>query len=129
MNSIKIDDLASEIMQGLTEYSDLAEQKMEKAVRKTARSVKAEIMLNSPKKTGEYAAGGRTDVLICVGKLCKNMYDAAQNVENSATELHYFEDKAQMLSALDRLLKNGDTVLVKASHGMGFDEVVKKLSE
>ena len=80
-------------------------------------------------QTGEYAADGRTDVLICVGKLCKNMYDAAQNVENSATELHYFEDKAQMLSALDRLLKKGDTVLVKASHGMGFDEVVKKLSE
>ena len=80
-------------------------------------------------QTGEYAADGRTDVLICVGKLCKNMYDAAQNVENSATELYYFEDKAQMLSALDRLLKNGDTVLVKASHGMGFDEVVKKLLE
>lgn len=80
-------------------------------------------------QTGEYAAGGRTDVLICVGKLCKNMYDAAQNVENSATELHYFEDKAQMLSELDGLLKNGDTVLVKASHGMGFDEVVKKLSK
>lgn len=80
-------------------------------------------------QTGEYAAGGRTDVLICVGKLCKNMYDAAQNVENSAAELYYFEDKAQMLSALDRLLKNGDTVLVKASHGMGFDEVVKKLSK
>ncbi len=80
-------------------------------------------------QTGEYAADGRTDVLICVGKLCKNMYDAAQNMENSAIELHYFEDKAQMLSALDGLLKNGDTVLVKASHGMGFDEVVKKLSE
>ena len=60
MNSIKIDDLAAEIMQGLTEYSDLAEQEMEKAVRKTARSVKAEIMSNAPKKTGEYAADWRT---------------------------------------------------------------------
>ena len=59
MNSIKIDDLAAEIMQGLTEYADLAEQEMEKAVRKTARSVKAEIMLKSPKKTGEYAADWR----------------------------------------------------------------------
>ena len=55
MNSIKIDDLAAEIMQGLTEYSDLAEQEMEKAVRKTARSVKAEIMLKAPKKTVEQA--------------------------------------------------------------------------
>lgn len=77
---------------------------------------------------GEYAAGGRTDILICTGKLCVNMYDSARNVDNSAMELHYFEDKAQLLAALDKLLQKGDTVLVKASHGMGFDEVVKKLS-
>lgn len=78
---------------------------------------------------GEYAAGGKTDVLICTGKLCAHMYNSAHNEDNSAMELHYFEDKAQLLAALDKLLQKGDTVLVKASHGMGFDEVVKKLSE
>ena len=50
-----IDNLADEIMKGLTEYSDLAETEMKKAVRKTATSVKKEISAKAPKKTGAYA--------------------------------------------------------------------------
>ncbi|MCM1315841.1 MAG: HK97 gp10 family phage protein [Clostridiales bacterium] len=50
-----IDNLADEIMKGLTEYSDLAKTEMKKAVRKTAISVKKEISANAPKRTGKYA--------------------------------------------------------------------------
>ena len=49
-----IDDMASEIMKGLTEYVDLADTEMKKAVKKTATSVKKEISANAPKKTGAY---------------------------------------------------------------------------
>lgn len=50
-----IDDMASEIMKGLTEYADLADTEMKKTVRKTATAVKKEISANAPKKTGAYA--------------------------------------------------------------------------
>lgn len=50
-----IDNLADEIMKGLTEYADLTDESMKKAVRKTATSVKKEISANAPKKTGTYA--------------------------------------------------------------------------
>ena len=50
-----IDNLADEIMKGLTEYSDLADMEMKKAVRKTATAVKKEISANAPKRTGKYA--------------------------------------------------------------------------
>ena len=50
-----IDNLADEIMKGLTEYVDLTDESMKKAVRKTATSVKKEISANAPKKTGGYA--------------------------------------------------------------------------
>ena len=49
------DNLAAEIMRGLTEYADLADAEMKKAVRKTAKSVKDEISANAPKRTGKYA--------------------------------------------------------------------------
>ena len=49
-----IDDMADEIMKGLTEYSDLADSAMKKAVRKTATSVKKEISANAPVKSGRY---------------------------------------------------------------------------
>lgn len=50
-----IDDMASEIMKGLTEYADLAGTEMKKAVRKTATEVKKSISANAPERTGKYA--------------------------------------------------------------------------
>jgi hypothetical protein len=39
-----IDDMAHKIMKGLSEYADLADTEMKKAVRKTARTVRDEIL-------------------------------------------------------------------------------------
>ena len=50
-----IDNMAAEIMKGLTDYADLADTAMKKAVRKTAKSVKDEISANAPKRTGAYS--------------------------------------------------------------------------
>lgn len=49
-----IDDMASEIMKGLTEYAELADAEMKKAVRKTATTVKNEISANAPVNSGRY---------------------------------------------------------------------------
>lgn len=49
-----IDDMTAEIMKGLTEYADLADAEMKKAVRKTATTVKNEISANAPVKSGRY---------------------------------------------------------------------------
>jgi len=86
-------------------------------------------------EVGHYAAEKGMDVIACVGRLSKNMYDAAVSrchEDNSLTEIFYFENKEDLLSALAddsrSFLKKDDTVLIKASHGMGFAEVVEKLS-
>ena len=49
-----IDDLTAEVMQGLSEYAELTDKAMKKAVRKTATAVKNEISANAPEKTGRY---------------------------------------------------------------------------
>lgn len=58
--SISIDDMATEIMKGLTEYVDLATEDMKKAVKKAATTVKNEIKTNAPRKTGAYAESWTT---------------------------------------------------------------------
>lgn len=55
MTNVKIDNLASEIMKGLTEYKDLATADMKTAVRKAGRTAKQDIQANAPKKTGAYS--------------------------------------------------------------------------
>ena len=49
-----IDSLADDIMAGLQEYAELADDAMKEAVKKTATSVKKEISANAPKDTGAY---------------------------------------------------------------------------
>ena len=55
-----VDNMVDEIMKGLREYADLADDAMKKAVRKTAASVRKEISDNAPKRTGKYAKSWAT---------------------------------------------------------------------
>ena len=45
------------------------------------------------------------------------------------TQICHFATKADFLREAKELLKEGDTVLVKASHGMEFPEIVEFLQQ
>ena len=85
---------------------------------------------------GEYAVTNGIDLLICVGCLSENMYNAAVNKRtetDSDTIIQYYEKKEDLLNVLKEnsrsILLKDDTVLIKASHGMGFAEIVEYLSK
>ncbi|MCR5688131.1 MAG: UDP-N-acetylmuramoyl-tripeptide--D-alanyl-D-alanine ligase [Lachnospiraceae bacterium] len=81
-------------------------------------------------EVGDYAAGHGTDSLIFVGPSAKFMYERA--IVHDGVQIRYYPNKELLLSALSdtskEILIPGDTILVKASHGMGFSEVVEFLS-
>lgn len=52
---VRIDQLAAAVMEGLTEYADLAADELKKAVKKAGNSVKKDIQKGAPKDTGAYA--------------------------------------------------------------------------
>ena len=54
-NGVSIDQMAEEIMKGLTEYADLATEDVKKAVKKAGTTVRKDIEANAPKDTGKYA--------------------------------------------------------------------------
>ncbi len=60
MSTIPIDQLASAVMDGLTEYADLATDKMKAAVKKSAKTVKDDIKGSAPALTGRYAKSWAT---------------------------------------------------------------------
>lgn len=77
---------------------------------------------------GRHGAKCGIDVLICVGELSENMAEAAgKEALREGQQVHYYGTKEQLLQDLRNLVKPGDTILVKASHGMGFGEIVEKL--
>ena len=77
---------------------------------------------------GDLAGQYKIDSLICLGAEAEFIYKGfiAGGYE---TEAWHFPMKEAMFSVLPRLIKEGDTVLVKASHSMGFDEVVEELKK
>ena len=80
------------------------------------------------REVGRFAAEKDIDVIVCTGTLCKEMAEAAKEVSNGKKVL-YFENREALEDALDELILPGDSILVKASHFMQFEKIVKKLAE
>lgn len=79
---------------------------------------------------GEYAADNAIEVILTVGELAKNMHIGAMSANIcEMQEISHFNDKEELFNRLPSILMDGDTILVKASHGMRFDEVVEKLKK
>jgi UDP-N-acetylmuramoyl-tripeptide--D-alanyl-D-alanine ligase len=76
-------------------------------------------------EVGAYAAATNVDILVCVGKRSSHMYDGA--VRKFKGKLLYFETRDSLIEALPSIVKENDTILVKASHSMGFDHIVNAL--
>ena len=53
--TVKVDQLASAVMEQLDEYEDLATDEMKKAVKKAGKTVKEDINASAPVRTGKYA--------------------------------------------------------------------------
>lgn len=79
-------------------------------------------------QVGEAVGEYKIPVLFAAGKLAKNYANAAKTV-NPDCEIYYFEDIQAMTEALTSFVKEGDSVLVKASHFMEFPKVVEALSK
>ena len=54
-STVRIDQMADAIMQGLNEYAELATEDMKKAVKAASKTVKKEIQAGAPQKSGAYS--------------------------------------------------------------------------
>ena len=76
-------------------------------------------------EVGRYAAEKNIDLVCGIGILGKEIVSGAASGEN--TEALWFETKADFLRTVKDIIKTGDNVLVKASHGMHLEEIVETL--
>lgn len=74
-------------------------------------------------EVGEYTQG-KVDFLICVGNLARNIYEGAMEKREEDMTLLYLDNKEDVYSRLQQIIMPQDTILLKASHGMGFADIV-----
>lgn len=76
------------------------------------------------RSVGEYAAEISIDLVCAIGPMSKEI---AEGAASDGTKALWFETKADFLEQTKDILKDGDNVLIKASHGMEFPEIVEAL--
>lgn len=85
-------------------------------------------------EVGAYAASC-CDVLIGIGNLSECMCEGAKQSAGKASlpegqegpAIYHFSGKQEFLDQCDDLLREGDTILLKASHGMDFHALLEEL--
>ncbi len=76
-------------------------------------------------ETGKYLHSHGVDVLVAVGELAQNIYLGAQMPEKSI----YFATTEEACERIYDVIKENDTVLVKASHSMHFENITEALEK
>ncbi len=79
-------------------------------------------------EVGEHLAKKAVDVLFCAGEISSEIAKAVRE-ENPACEVYYFKTREALTEQLLPFLKEGDTILVKASHFMEYPEIIKALTD
>lgn len=83
-----------------------------------------ELALHS--EVGQYATMAMLDKMIFIGNLSKEMYEGAMKLHGTP---EYYKDKEGFFAKYKPTDFKDTTVLVKASHGMHFEEIVEWLKE
>lgn len=75
-------------------------------------------------EVGAFCKEAGMDLLICIGELSRQMAEGAAGME-----VAYFATVEKAKAGLAGLLKSGDTILVKASHGMHLEVLTEYLEK
>ncbi len=81
------------------------------------------------KKIGEVVAKNNIDILVTVGKESYNINEKAKQLGKKEENVYHFVSNQEACIFLEKIMKMNDVVLVKASNGMHFKEIVNKISE
>lgn len=76
---------------------------------------------------GAYAGTKNLDMVCCIGSLSKHMMDGLKG--SPTHSMYHYETKEQFLNEIPNILETGDSILVKASHFMGFEEIIHELTK
>ena len=82
-------------------------------------------------EAGSHAAALGIEHILCVGEESRHMFWAAANNAEETTKISHYPDTETLLRSLasdcGELVPEGSTVLIKASHDMGFAKVLEFL--
>ena len=77
---------------------------------------------------GKHLGTLHIDLLVTIGTLSRSIHDAAGTASPNTVCLHY-DTRSQFLTEAGKILQEGDSILIKASHSMQFEQILSALSK
>lgn len=78
------------------------------------------------KKIGKEVVNNNIDILITVGKQSKYTAQMVKSLNNKITT-YICDTNKEAIDVINEIKHEGDIILVKASNGMKFDEIIEKI--
>lgn len=78
-------------------------------------------------KVGEEVYNNKIDILITVGECAKDIAKKAQDCGMNNEKIHICNNNEQAIKLIGKLAKKDDTILLKASNGMNFEQIFKNI--
>lgn len=75
---------------------------------------------------GAYAVQKGIDCIVCAGSLAKQYVKGALAIDENHNVM-YYENTDKVVEMLGNIVEDGSSILVKASHAMGFEKIVNAL--
>ena len=76
---------------------------------------------------GEEVVNNQIDIVVTVGQEATYMAEKCKEMGMNEANVYHFDTNQEAVTLLQSIIEKDDVVLVKASNGMHFDEIVEKI--
>lgn len=85
--------------------------------------------VESHRNVGKWVCEENIDCLVTVGDMARNIAEGAIESGFDGEKIYSFDTNAEAISGLERILEEGDCILIKGSRGMRLEEIADALYE
>ncbi len=78
-------------------------------------------------QVGKEVYQNKIDILMCSGEKAEYITKKAKEMGMSEENIYYFKNKEEMTNKLKEIMQQGDVILLKASNGMRFFDIVERM--
>ncbi len=85
--------------------------------------------VDSHRNVGKWVREENIDCLVTVGDMAKNIAAGAVAAGFDKEKIHSFDTNAEAIFGLERILRSGDSILIKGSRGMKLEEIADAIAK
>lgn len=81
------------------------------------------------REVGKLVVDNKVDKLICIGKEAKYIAESAVESNMNRDDIYIYNEQEDFIDNISNIINKNDTIIVKASRGMHFENIIKQVKK